>query len=135
MVVIQVQVGKNIVEDVLINGRISVNIITKNLITKLGLPKPRPSPYHLRMVDQSIIRPLGIIRNLKIHIHGILYITTFTVLKNNVVDSNYSMLLGLLHGTEVTMSTIQGNGTIKTILVNKKLGIETKGPKYLFVMT
>ncbi len=47
MAVIQIQVGKNIVEDVLINGRASVNIIIKNLITKLGLPKPRQAPYHL----------------------------------------------------------------------------------------
>jgi hypothetical protein len=51
MVVIQVQVGKNIVEDVLIDGGASVNIITENLITKLGLPKPRLAPYHCRMVD------------------------------------------------------------------------------------
>ncbi len=34
MVVIQVQVGRNIVENVLLNGGASVNIITKNLITK-----------------------------------------------------------------------------------------------------
>jgi len=39
MEIIQVQVGKNIVEDVLIDGRISVNIITENLRTKLGLPR------------------------------------------------------------------------------------------------
>jgi hypothetical protein len=51
MVIIQVQVVKNIVEDVLIDGGASVNIITKNLTTKLNLPKPRPAPYHLRMVD------------------------------------------------------------------------------------
>ncbi len=36
-------------------------------------------------------RPLGIIK--KIHIHGIPYIATFTVLKNSVVDFNYFMLL------------------------------------------
>jgi hypothetical protein len=94
MVVIQVQVGKNIVEDVLLDGGASVNIIIKNLITKLRLPKPKLIPYHLRMVDQSLIRPLGIIINLKIHIHGIPYITTFTILKNSVVDFSYSMLLG-----------------------------------------
>jgi hypothetical protein len=51
MVVIQVQVGKNIVEDVLIDGGASVNIIIENLRTKLGLPKPRLIPYHLKMVD------------------------------------------------------------------------------------
>ncbi len=31
MVVIQIQVGKHIVEDVLIDGRARINIITKNL--------------------------------------------------------------------------------------------------------
>ncbi len=50
MVIIQIQVGKNIVDNVLLDGRTSVNIIIKNLITKLGLPKPRPAPYHLRNV-------------------------------------------------------------------------------------
>jgi hypothetical protein len=39
MTVIRVQVGKNIVEDVLIKGGASVNIIIENLKTKLGLPK------------------------------------------------------------------------------------------------
>jgi hypothetical protein len=47
MAIIQVQVRKNIVDDVLIDGGASVNIIIENLITKLGLPKPRPTPYHL----------------------------------------------------------------------------------------
>jgi hypothetical protein len=40
MVVTQVQVKKNTIEDVLLDGGASVNIITKNLGTKLGLPKP-----------------------------------------------------------------------------------------------
>jgi len=66
MVVIQVHVGRNIVEDVLLDGRVSVNIITKNLKTKLSLPKLKPTSYHLRMANQSMTRPLRIIRNLKI---------------------------------------------------------------------
>jgi hypothetical protein len=89
MIVIQVQVGKNIVEDVLIDGGASVNIIIKNLRTKLSSPKPRLAPYHLKMANQSMTKPLGIIRNLKIHILGIPYIATFIILKNNVVDSNF----------------------------------------------
>jgi hypothetical protein len=93
MIVIQVQVGKNIVEDVLIDGGASVNIITENLRTKLGLPKPRPTPYHFKMANQSMTKPLGIIKNLNIHILGIPFIATFTILKNNVVDSSYFMLL------------------------------------------
>jgi hypothetical protein len=47
MIIIQIQVGKNTIEDVLLDRRISVNITTENLITKLGLPKPRPTPYTL----------------------------------------------------------------------------------------
>jgi len=58
-----------------------VNIIIENLITKLGLPKPRLVPYHLKMANQSMTKPLRIIKNLKFHIHGIPYIATFIILK------------------------------------------------------
>jgi hypothetical protein len=77
----------------MLNGGTNVNIIIENLITKLGLPKPRPTPYHLRMEDQTMTKPLGIIKNLKIRINGIPYVVTFIVLQNNVVDSNYFILL------------------------------------------
>jgi hypothetical protein len=77
----------------LINGGVSVNIIIENFKTKLGLPKPRPALFHLKMADQNMARPLKIIKNLKIHIHGIPYIDPFTILKHKVVDFNYYMLL------------------------------------------
>jgi hypothetical protein len=60
----------------------------------LGLPKLKPSPYNLRMVDQITTKPVGLISDLKIYVHDIPYITRFTVLQNNVIDFNYSMLLG-----------------------------------------
>jgi hypothetical protein len=131
MEVIQVQVGKPIVQDVLLDGGANVNIITKNLKTKLGLPKPRLAPYHLKMVDQSMTKPLGIIRNLKIHIHGIPYVVISIVLQNNVVDSNYFMLLGkpwfkdakVTHDWGNYVIIVQCNGIIRTIKVNKKLGV------------
>jgi hypothetical protein len=46
------------------------------------------------MVDQSLTKPIGIIHDLKIHIHGIPYIATFTVMQNNMLDGSYFMLLG-----------------------------------------
>ncbi len=56
---------------------------------------------------------LGIIKKFKIHMHGIPYIATFIILKNNVVDCNYSMLLGRpwaidakLQMTRVTLSLL-----------------------------
>jgi len=84
-------------------------------------------------------KPLGIIRNLEIHIHGTPYIATFIVLKNNVVEPSYSMLLGRpwLRNAKVThdwgnnVITVQGNGTFKTISVNRKLGVETRRPQLL----
>jgi hypothetical protein len=60
----------------------------------LGLPKLKSTPYNMRMVNQTTTKPVGLIRDMKIYVHGIPYITMFVVLHNNVVDSNYSMLLG-----------------------------------------
>jgi hypothetical protein len=37
---------------------------------------------------------MGLIEDMKIYVHGIPYITTFTILQNNVVNSSYSMFVG-----------------------------------------
>ncbi len=84
-------------------------------------------------------KPLGIIRNLKIHIHGIPYITTFTIMKNNVVDFSYFMLLGrpwlkdakVTHDWGNNVIIVQGNGIIETISINRKLGAKTRRPQVL----
>jgi len=88
-----------------------------------------------------MIRPLGIIRVLKIHIHGIPYVATFIVLQNNVVDFCYFMLqrrpwfrnAKITHDWGNNVITIQGNGIIRTILVNKKWEQKPKDPKYLLL--
>ncbi len=46
------------------------------------------------MVNETIGKPLGLIRDLKIFIHGIPYTFTFIVINNIILDSSYSMLLG-----------------------------------------
>jgi hypothetical protein len=38
------------------------------------------------MADQTIAKPLGFIKDLKILVHGILYAITFTVIQNNMLD-------------------------------------------------
>jgi hypothetical protein len=65
---------------VLLDGGSGVNIIIKQLRLKLGFPKPKLAPYNLRMAYQTTIKPMGLIRNLKIYVHDIPYITTFIVL-------------------------------------------------------
>ena len=69
MAVIQVQVGKNFIEDVLLDGGSGVNIIIENLRVQLGLSKPKLAPYYMCMVNQTIAKPLGLIKDLKILVH------------------------------------------------------------------
>ncbi len=54
MVVIKIQVGKNMVEDILLDGKSSMNIMTEELQEWLGFPNPKLTPYTLWMVDQTI---------------------------------------------------------------------------------
>jgi len=116
-----------------------LNIITEWFRLRLGLPKLKPAPYNLRMIDQTTTKPMGLIRDLKIYVHDVLYITMFTILQNNVVEYSYSMLLGrpwlryakAAHDWGSNIVTIQWNGTIKTITITKHLGGEVRWPEVL----
>jgi hypothetical protein len=91
------------------------------------------------MAFQTTTKPVGLIRDLKIYVHGIPYVTTFTILQNSVVVSSYSMLLGtpwlrdvkVAHDWGSNIISIQGNGTIRTIIVTKHLKDEVIRPKVL----
>jgi hypothetical protein len=116
----------------LLDGGSGVNIITKQLRLRLGLPKPKLAPYNLRITNQTTTKLVGIIRDLKLYVHGIPYITMFIVLQNIVVNFNYSMLLGrswlkdakVAHDWGSNIITIQGNGTLQTITITKHLGVK-----------
>jgi hypothetical protein len=94
MAIIQMHMGKNIVEDILLDGELSVNIIIEDLRKKLGLPILKPTPNTRRMANQTLTKLVRLVQNLKIHYHGIPYVVTFIVMKNNILDVSYSMLLG-----------------------------------------
>jgi hypothetical protein len=136
MAMIQIQVGKNFIDDVLINGIYKINILSKNLRLQLNLSKLNPTPYNLHMADETIAKPIGLIKDLKIFVHGIPYIVTFTIINSNVLDSNYSMLLKcpwlkdakISHDWGNNIVTIQGTCTVITMLVTNKLGVQTKRP-------
>ncbi len=51
VVLIYVQIGKNIVNDVLLDRGSGVNIIMEHLKLKLGLPKSKLTTYNLRMAN------------------------------------------------------------------------------------
>jgi hypothetical protein len=94
------------------------------------------------MANQTTTKLMGLIRDLKIYVHGIPYITTFTILQNSVVDFSYSMLLGrpwlkdakVAHDWGSNIVTIQGNGIVRTIKVTKHLGSELKIPEVLLCL-
>jgi hypothetical protein len=77
------------------------------------------------MANQTIVNPLGLIKDLKICIHGIPYTITFIVINSNVLDSSYSMLLvcydihfGILDEEEDMMFATKSNlFSIRTIVV------------------
>ena len=75
MPLISICIGKNIVDD-LLDGGSGVNVITEEERRKLGLPKPSPAPFNLKMANGTIAKPIGLLRDVKIHIHGIPYIVT-----------------------------------------------------------
>jgi hypothetical protein len=111
-----------------------VSIIIEDLRKKLRLLISKPVPYTLRMADQTLTKLIRLTWNLKIHIHGIPYVVTFIVMKNNVLNASNSMLLGCpwLRDVKVThdwgnnLISIDGNGTIRTIAITKHLDSNTK---------
>jgi hypothetical protein len=79
MAIIQVQVRKNFIKDVLLDGGSGVNIIMEKLRVQLRLSKPKLAPYNLHMAIQTITKPLGLVKDLKTLVHGIPYVVTFIV--------------------------------------------------------
>jgi hypothetical protein len=45
------------------------------------------------MANQIITKPLGLIKDFRILVHGIPYVVTFIIIQNSVLDSNYSMFV------------------------------------------
>ncbi len=103
------------------------------LILKLGLPKPKPKPkpYNMRMANQTTTKSMGLNHDLKIYIHDIPYVITFTEQRDR---------RQLFHTTRETMVegcqsspcqgknivTIQWNGMVRTIVMTKHLGAKVK---------
>lgn len=88
------------------------------------------------MVNQITNKLIGLIKNLKIHIHGISSLITFIIIQYNVLDVSHSILLGrpqlknekVSHDWGTNLITRKCNGTIKIIVGTKKLDQNTKTP-------
>jgi hypothetical protein len=124
--ILPVTIGNGTLQNVLLDGAFGINMIKEEEQLWLGLPTLQTAPYRLRMADQPVVELLGLIKNIKIHIHGIPYFISLTVIRNTEVNDAYSMLLGhpWLIDAKVNydwgnnMVTIRGNGIVKTIYVS-----------------
>ena len=139
MPVISICIGKNIVDDVLLDGGSGVNVITKEERRKLGLPKPSLASFNLKMANGTIAKPTGLLRDVMIHIHGIPFIVTLTVIDCQTIKSDYSMLLGrpwlrnakVIHDWANDQVQIMGNGIVKRVKINRQLGYKAVTPHAL----
>ena len=139
MPVISISVGKNIVDDVLIDGGSGVNVITDDERRRLELAKPSLAPFNLKMADGTIARPKGLIRDVRIHIHSIPYIVTLIVIDCLTIKSDYQMLLGqpwlrhakVIHDWGNNEVQIMANGTVKIVKINRQLGYKAVTPHAL----
>ncbi len=95
MTIIPVQIGKNIIEDILNDWGSGVSIITKELLVKLELPKPNHALHKLKMANHTMTKLVGLVKSLKILNYGIPFCVTLTIMTSIVLDPTYSMLLGV----------------------------------------
>jgi hypothetical protein len=139
MPIISTKIGNHQLHDVLLDGGSRVNVITETERRKLGLLTPTPAPFKLRMADSSLVQPLGLLRDIKIFIHGIPYIIILSVISCKDVNSAYTLLLGRpwLRDTRIVQNwanddiQIISNGTIRIVRINRELGFEATTPDSL----
>jgi hypothetical protein len=96
----------------ILDGVSGVNIITKKMKVQLGLSKLKPTPYNLCMANQTIAKPLALIKDLRILVHGIPYALTIIEIQSSVLDFNYFMLIGHPWLRDAKVSHDWGNNII-----------------------
>ena len=94
MLVVQITIGKALVDNVLLDGGSGVNLMSNNLRKQLGLPQPKPSHYFFKMANQTRVQPVGLFNHFKISIHNIPYTIAVTVVEMADQQVDYSMILG-----------------------------------------
>lgn len=78
------------IEKVTLDGGARVNVMSKKIQKMLDL-KVREAPLKLRMADQNVFKPLGMVDQVPIQVWGVKFETAFMVLD---VGEAYEMLVG-----------------------------------------
>lgn len=112
--------------DVVIDGGAGVNIMSDHTRRALGIHEVREAPFRVRMADQRIVQPLGMVEDISVRAEGLKFFVSFLILD---VGNSYSMLLGrpwlrlanALHDWKLNTLTIRNNH--KSVVLSKNPNI------------
>ncbi|MCO5597128.1 hypothetical protein L7F22_051203 [Adiantum nelumboides] len=76
---------------VILDGGAGVSIIGEHMKEKMGITNYKPAPFRVRMANQCIVQPSGLLENLHIKVVSESFKTSFLILD---VQGAYGMLLG-----------------------------------------
>ena len=124
------------VNNVVIDGGAGVNIMAEHTRRNLGITDMKEAPFRVRMADQRVVQPLGLVENIQVKAGGAKFSVSFLVLD---VGDAYSMLLGrpwlkvaeALHDWTTNTITLKSKGKKVVLSTNSKKVEETKKPELL----
>jgi len=90
---VDLQINELLIPKVVLYFGSQVNILTKSTWEKLIRSKLIKSKYYLKLVDQGLIEPLGLCRNIETTIMGITITTDFKVIEPKEGSKSYPTLV------------------------------------------
>ena len=117
------------VSDVVIDGGAGVNIMSEQTRRNLGITNVKDAPFRVRMADQRIVQPLGMIENIPVKAGGFKFSASFLLLD---VGDSYGMLLGrpwlrvanALHDWQLNTVTLRSRGKSAVLQTNSNTKLE-----------
>ena len=124
------------VHSVVIDGGAGVNIMAEHTRRYLGITDMKEAPFRVRMADQRVVQPLGLIENIQVKAGGAKLSVSFLVLD---VGDAYSMLLGrpwlkvaeAVHDWTTNTITLQCKGKKVVLSTDSKKLEDTRKPELL----
>jgi hypothetical protein len=83
-----------LITKVQVDGGYNVNLMSAETMEQLGLTQLKPIALILRMVDQSRVKPIGVLLEAHTIIVGIEYMIDYIVFKLLTSNFSYLILLG-----------------------------------------
>lgn len=118
------------------DGGAGVNIMSEQTRRSLGITEVKEAPFRVRMADQRIVQPLGLVEDIPVKAGGMKFSTSFLILD---VGNSYGMLLGrpwlrvanALHDWKHNTLTVRSKGRSVVLNTNSKKLSDSIKPEML----